>query len=258
MQIPGQDSVSFLMSKWQPNPLEKMTEVKNLALGENDLHLETPGHWEKTLYPDVYEIPESFLIILSLVIRLANEKDKVTQDNASMSLSWKEFLDRARALEKCIVSWKPITDQNADGGSALDSGEGSHYFVSNMLGALQQALLIFFHRRIYNVDASVLQRQVELVRDKLCDHQQEDVVPVKYTAAFVWPVFIAACEAVDEDLQISFRTWFEARANFSGLQMYMTVLQVVKQVWRQRRETGDSSISWPEVLRQQNCRLFFC
>ncbi|KAJ3544818.1 hypothetical protein NM208_g2846 [Fusarium decemcellulare] len=203
VQVCGEDSIAFRLGKWQSALADQMIKPKTLEEGENDLHLETPGLWNNTLYSDVYEIPESFLVLLSQVIRLANETP-----GQSTTLSWSEFSTRAKDLESCICQWNPrqtITDSdNLTGHSDADAG-----VVEIMHQALQRALCIYFYRRIYDVDASVLQGHVRDVRDALLKCAANATSPVGFTAAFVWPGFIAACEALDLQLQNDFSAWFE-------------------------------------------------
>ncbi|KAF5011256.1 hypothetical protein FDECE_2609 [Fusarium decemcellulare] len=211
VEVRGEDSITFRLGEWQSALADKMIKPKTLEEGENDLHLETPGLWNNTLYSDVYEIAESFLVLLSRVIRLANETL-----GQSTTLSWSEFSTRAKDLETCICQWnlrQTITDSdNLTGYSDADAGG-----VEIMHQALQRALYIYFYRRIYDVDASVLQGHVRDVRDALFKCAANATSPVGFTAVFVWPGFIAACGALDLQLQNDLSAWFEGSLLSNGL-----------------------------------------
>lgn len=61
--------VSFRLKEWN-NVDEEMLTIKDTDLGENGLHLQIPGIWMATLYLEVFGIQESYILLLSLMIRL--------------------------------------------------------------------------------------------------------------------------------------------------------------------------------------------
>jgi arginine metabolism regulation protein II len=73
------DGLSFRLYKWK-NLAQEMLRVRDREEVENDLHLERPGHHSTTLYPEIFGIPEPWMLFLSLVIRLGTEKDGVEQN----------------------------------------------------------------------------------------------------------------------------------------------------------------------------------
>lgn len=74
MAVHSSDSLSFRPPQFV-NLDEEMSEVKSLEVGENDLHLECLREFPPTLYPEIFGVPESWMLLLSLTIRLAKEKD---------------------------------------------------------------------------------------------------------------------------------------------------------------------------------------
>jgi arginine metabolism regulation protein II len=245
--IVGQDALSFRLGQWGMSLDQKMLERKTCEQGENDLHLQMPGIWDRSLYPDIYEIPESFLMLLSQVIRLGNEKDLSERNVEHESLSWQEFSSRAKTLERCICQWKRPEHANSDGSLGKEALDADRLVVDHMLDALHHALMIYFYRRIYDVDASILQQKVEKTIDSLLRCAKEDKRLVRSTAAFIWLAFIAGCEALSPDLQALFSAWFENNAGHSGLQSFSTVLLVIQRVWNRRRDLNDGNTSWPDL-----------
>lgn len=51
-----------------------MAIEKDPSVAQWDLHLGIPGRWSLTLFPKIHGVAESFLMLLSQVIRLANER----------------------------------------------------------------------------------------------------------------------------------------------------------------------------------------
>ncbi|KAJ5693149.1 hypothetical protein N7462_002572 [Penicillium macrosclerotiorum] len=80
-----------------------MAMEKDPNIAQRDLHLAIPGRWSLTLFPKMYGVAESFLMLLSQVIRLANERDlSLLENEAGGMLNLKDFWLRAKALEKAI------------------------------------------------------------------------------------------------------------------------------------------------------------
>lgn len=81
----------------------EVTFSENILDKEKDPSIAIPGRWSMTLFPKMYGIAESFLMLLSQVIRLANERDlSILHDERLGILHLKDFWIRAKALEKGI------------------------------------------------------------------------------------------------------------------------------------------------------------
>lgn len=212
--IYGQDSGSFRLGKWK-NLAEDMMRVKGQDEGENDLHLEYPGIWSATLYPEIFGVQEMWLFLVSLVIRLAKEKEASEE-----TLSVKDYLSRAKAIEKCIIQLKQTRSSECQ-------------TLNNMLDAMEHALLIFFYRKIYDVESALLQQRVVSVRDCLVKFET-DSEEVCGTTRLVWPAFIAASEAEDSEVQESFATWFRLAAQRSGLRLFSDTLENLERAWQEK------------------------
>lgn len=255
---PGQDSISFRLGKWRSDLKEKMLEPKTSEEGENDLHLETPGLWQQTLFSDVYDIPESFLALLSQVIRLANEKVRSDEMSDPPPLSLREFTIRAQALEFCIREW--IASSN-DLASTLDNPREPvnrrDRLIAKIHHMLQKALLIYFYRRVHEIDANLLEHYSVQVKEDLFQCAELAARPIGFTSIFVWSAFIAACEAISPDLQNHFLAWFEGNAASGSIEVVSFIVNVIKQVWKRRRETSNNHLSWPDVLREGNLCIFY-
>lgn len=222
------DSLSFRLPTW--NSLDqRMSEFKSQEVGENDLHLERPGVFSATLYPEIFGVPELWAQGLSLVIRLANEKDAAAQDSRPSCLSLKDFISWAKSIEQLINHLEPPRQTTIGHDSQVNQ-----VVLKNMLDAVQQALAIYFYRRIYDVEASILQQKVVNVRDCLLRCEAADSSVVYGSAGFIWPAFVAACEAEDPMVQSSFADWFDNAAQRSGLSRFTDTLQSIRQTWQEK------------------------
>lgn len=234
-----------------------MTMEKDPSVAQRDLHLAIPGRWSLTLFPRMYGVAESFLMLLSQVIRLANERDLSMTEGREGMLNLKEFWLRAKALENGIH----LLVSSCRTGNLLDDfEEESQIEVANARAqAMYTALLIFFHRRIYDLDAALLRKEVDAVMDSLTRIREAANHHDGSTATLIWPAFIAACEAVSLESQLFFSSWFDCCYTTTGLGNVSLAKQVFEMIWTTRRETGlyGDLCSWPEILRAKKIRLMF-
>ncbi|KAJ5608808.1 hypothetical protein N7528_009375 [Penicillium herquei] len=232
-----------------------LAREKDPKIAQRDLHLAIPGRWSLTLFPEIYGIAESFLMLLSQVIRLANERDRsMRQESESGMLNLRDFWIRAKALEKAIrvllVSCKT--------GSIHFSHDDNQIGIGNpRTQAMYTALLIFFHRRIYDLNPALLQSEVTAVRGCLEEIQRNECGRSDNMATLIWPAFIAACEAVQVEAQRFFSSWFENCFTVTGLKNASVAKNIIGIIWAKRQETGlDGEVcSWPDVLRATKLRL---
>ncbi|GKZ20879.1 hypothetical protein AbraIFM66951_009198 [Aspergillus brasiliensis] len=250
-------SRSFRLRQWEGRLDQRMSELKEQHQGENDLHLEIPGRWESTMYPQVFGLPESLLFLLSQVTRLGNERDLSDMGSYTGALDFKQFSARARSLERCISTWRPPSMSDADPDNIVAQTNAT--VIRLTLSALHKALLIFFYRRIYDVDPMILQDKAWQVRDALAQVERDDMPSTRVAAPFIWAAFIAACEALDPTLQDWFAGWFETSARRSGLGTFKLALKIARQVWERQRQplNSSASTSWPQVMRESNLSLFY-
>lgn len=241
------DGLSFRLYKWK-NLHQEMLRVRDREEGENDLHLERPGMFSATLYPEIFGIPETWMILLSMIIRLGTEKDVTEQQDNPNGLNLKDFISRAKALED-YMNQLERPSQAAFGLGTHQSSVDRH-ILENMLQAMRQALAIYFYRRIYDLDASMLQQKVIDVRNCLLECEYADSSVVHGSAGFIWPAFIAACEAEDPKVQESFSAWFSISAQRSGLSSFAQTQSSIEKIWEEKRDGNGSSVTWVDLMKR--------
>lgn len=236
-----------------------MSMEKDPEMAQRDLHLAIPGRWNLTLFPKVYGVAETFLMLLSQVVRLANERDLnlMSYGAGRRVLNLRDFWMRAKALEKRInvLLSSGFTEhvQNFEDEVALE-------LTNSIARAMYTALSIFFYRRIYDINAIMLQQEVDVVRVCLTQiRQEEDYRNGVITAALIWPAFVTACESVDPESQLFFSSWFDSCFKATGLVNVAVAKQIVEMIWSRRNEAGlhGELFSWPEILRTERIR-FIC
>lgn len=248
----------FHRQQWANRFEQRMNQRKGGPLVENDMHFEIPGKWDSSMYPEIFGIPEPLLICLAHTTRLANERQVSNSGHTSNVLGLKEFLERAHSLERYICRWQPpkFLSQNEPSHSLDTSIQTEHDFIiSHMMMAMHKALLIYFYRRIYDADATIMQQHVEHIRELLSECSQFDVSAIYQAGSFVWVAFIAACEALNPATQDWFSAWFDICIAKSGLQFFQIVKNTVQQVWERNKQ--QICTSWPDILSEAGQNLFY-
>lgn len=243
MVVYSRDGLFFRIKDWNNLDQEDMV-VKSQEQGENDLHVSEPGQFSATMYPEIYGISEAWIFLLSQTIRLGNEKDAAKDDDTETILPLKDFLCRAKAIEKRV--------NNMQGRLAKTPASGNREPIDQnvleaVLEGMQTALAIYFYRRVYDIDAAMLQGKVVSVRDWLFRYEHADPTMVYGYGGYIWPAFIAACEAEDQEVQASFSKWFRTSAQRSGLPCFTATLKDIERVWEEKRTCNGTSVTWVEL-----------
>ncbi|KAF9880867.1 hypothetical protein CkaCkLH20_01909 [Colletotrichum karsti] len=232
-----------------------ISREKPAEVGYADIHLDISGHWPVTMYPDIYGVPESLMTLLSQTISFANEKAKL-EAIASYDPRVSAALSRhVKMLEKHIWSWSIESTDVHSGPSRpqeltdRDTKLVDHPVIRSLTLAMHQALIIYFYRRVYNMSAMVIQDAVRKTLDYIQPCLEETADDHDFATSIGWAGFIAACEAVTPDLQERGRLILES-IDTQGVIFGADKPSVLAQgVWDKRRETGDWTLSWPDLMQ---------
>ncbi|KAF5024071.1 hypothetical protein F66182_3867 [Fusarium sp. NRRL 66182] len=225
-------------------------QEKTDDIGYNDIHLEVQGRWHQTLYPVIYGIPESLMTLLSQTISLSNEKHRletVARCNPGVSDA---LAKHTKTLENRIWAWSstldPIGPVKSQPGT--DHDLVTHPQVRSMTLAIHQALIIYFYRRVYDMNAMILQDLVKKTLDFLEPCLSELIDDQDFATSLAWPAFVAACEAMSPDLQ-------ERALKCLGITddkgVYFTpkpAKVIVPLIWDKRKDSGDWTASWQSFV----------
>ncbi|PLB53291.1 Zn(II)2Cys6 transcription factor [Aspergillus steynii IBT 23096] len=227
---------------------------KPLESGYNDIHLELMGGWNNSLFPAMYGLPESLMGLLSHTIRLANEQELLNRDTtldvdivANLSL-------RTRALEHKILSWdrtQSFMHSTESGVSSARSKKILHY--SSL--AMHQGLVLFYYRRIHNINALILQDTVRRVLEFAEESATNDNAADDLNPLLLWPCFIAACEALEPSLRDRSLKWLLDADRRTPAPSFFVAADVARKVWSLREETEDYTLSWFEAMGPDRCPI---
>ncbi|KAJ0159727.1 Arginine metabolism regulation protein II, partial [Colletotrichum tanaceti] len=231
-----------------------LSREKPAEIGYSDIHLDISGHWPATMYPDIYGVPESLMTLLSQTISFANEKVKleaVAMYDPRVSLALPRHI---KQLEHNIWSWS-LESRDVESGPSrpreLVTGHTrlvDHPAVRSLTLAMHQALVIYFYRRVHNLSAMVVQDAVRRTLDFLQPCLGEAADDHDLATSIGWAGFVAACEAVTPDLQDKGREVLEAIDNKGWVFGTDKPSTLAQSVWDRRRETGDWTLSWPDLM----------
>ncbi|POS68893.1 hypothetical protein DHEL01_v212711 [Diaporthe helianthi] len=208
----SQDSLDFALTP-VGNLAQEMLRRKGQAEVENDLHLQIPGSWPATLYPEIFGVPEIHVFLLSMIIRLTKAKDLMGSGSEENQISIGEYMKRAKAIERMVY-------------------EHSSWGQGFLIRATQEALAIYFNRAVHDVHRRLLQGHV----DKVCDCLRHiDSAESGYGATLLlWPALVAAKEALGAETRTFFVTWFTACARRTGASIFLDTLAKVEMAWSEK------------------------
>ncbi|KAJ6132571.1 Zn(II)2Cys6 transcription factor [Penicillium samsonianum] len=231
---------------------------KALDIGHNDIHLEVLGVWKDSLFQEMYGLPESLVGLLSQTIRLANEQELLHRDT-SLDLDIVMTLnERTKILEYQVLSWKrdmevPGTQEASSSTLGREHAKArAGYYLSL---AVHQGLILFYYRRMHNINALILQDTVLKVLDFIKKSEESAMADEHYRASLLWPAFIAACEALDPNLQRSLLDWITSTGLRTSISAFTAAADIVQQVWKLRQERMDYTISWFNVMDHDRCPI---
>jgi arginine metabolism regulation protein II len=231
---------------------------KSDELGYDDIHLELLGAWKKSLFQEMYGVPELLMGLLSQTVRLANEQELLHRDTELDPDIVMTLNRRTKLLEQSILSWKApedmVSPQAGCKASLMDTQKANAAYHSAT--ALHQALVLFYYRRVHNINALMLQDTVRKVI-KSAELAEEAAMNSNrnYEASLLWPIFIASCEAVDTDLQKILHEWLLSTGNRTHIPLFAAAADTAQRVWELRQERQDYTLSWFNAISDDRCPI---
>lgn len=231
------------------------TQEKTDDIGFTDIHLEVQGRWTQTLYPIMYGIPESLMTLLSQTVSIANEKarlESAARLNPGISIALSHHV---KTLENRIWAWSLNLDllgptKPPEIGTDPDSELIDHPHAQSMALAIQQALIIYFYRRVYDMNAMILQDQVRKTLDHLEPCMEDLIDDHDFATSLAWPAFVAACEAASPDLQERALKCLSATDDRGIYFTPKPAKTIVPMIWNRRKQLGDWTASWQTIMAE--------
>lgn len=232
----------------QPKPLHQAHVNENAERDIRDIHLAGSRSDQNNMYMQIYGVPETWLSLVSQTTRLANVVDRLSTAKTSDAEALLSLQPRSSHLENAVCLFRSRHQLGA-GDLASTPGVTLH---THMVHALSSALVIFFYRRIRNVNPLVLQDSVDRVIGSLRDFDAALERNGLSGPGTAWPAFIAGAEALSAGQRRSIASWLDKAFGKSGFAAYRVSKEVLVEVWKRMDEAdGDGGFTnWMEVCRQ--------
>ncbi|KAL1311793.1 hypothetical protein AAFC00_001875 [Neodothiora populina] len=207
---------------------------------------------EPTIFEHVYGIPEYLFRYISHATYLANELERHHSKVANHRLD-----ASIKALESRICSYQNPYKAMAVIGPrrSPDEFESRCSLYYDFIEAIHSALMIYYYRRVRDVNSLVLQHYVKKTIHHLLVHERKKIEQNDASANFCWPGFVAACEALDAKDRETVSKWLERSYTKSGLGSFNTARDVAEKVWAARGRSGNADMSWHDVLARGKTAL---
>ncbi|ODQ78022.1 hypothetical protein BABINDRAFT_40339 [Babjeviella inositovora NRRL Y-12698] len=215
----------------------------------------------------LYGLPNSLIFLFAEICKLSKQKMKYNKINENPP---EEFHEKLATVEKrlmhWLLDWKLFDNESSTASTPmsvsttplLKATEGKfislmHEAVYHHIMSFYHALIIFHYRLLrphtpINLQPHVLETLSHLNSiQRLVELKQSNIIPL------FWQGFIAGCEALDQNLQLGFKTWGASIAG-SGVGSYWGARQIMLEVWR-RRAKGERGDGWVNVVREWEMNL---
>ncbi|KAM5350186.1 hypothetical protein ACJ41O_006691 [Fusarium nematophilum] len=218
----------------------------------DDIHLQDSRGNSDSALRFLYGVSETWLSLVSQTTRLANFMERLSLSEERFDASLLSALEtRKKRLENLIWTLAATIPPQAQ-----DPSPRAH-----LVAALSHALVIFFYRRIRDVNPSILQQHVDNVIQSLQEFDAACEREGIEGPGSPWPAFMAGCEAMGPEKREYLAGWLQRSFEKTGFTRFKTVLGCVHEVWRRQGEalrTGDQGWTWVHVSKDQNMYVALC
>lgn len=229
---------------------------------ELDDFLEAAGPNVRPLFPRIYGIPESLIVLMSHITYLCCEVRQTKAHPHPSPEYADDFNKRCKIVEGLLCDWKaegeesiPTTDPPTTTSSTSSSSEetpsamdGATTNADHAAQAFHAALVIFFYREVKDIHRFLLQHLVRKIKAHLLALEGEKVAQNIASASTIWPGFIAAVEALDHADFADVSAWMRSCADRYGLRSFDRAADVAADIWGARQCAGRDVGNWPERM----------
>ncbi|KAK9364929.1 fungal-specific transcription factor domain-containing protein [Lipomyces kononenkoae] len=207
-----------------------------------------------TAFRHIYGFSSELLSFISRTTYLANEITVLKNKNQQLTV---ELEDRCKELENEICA---LRDDREEAGEDIITDDPismafSHAIMCHLTIAIHSAIVIFFYRRVRELHPLLLQSYVDKTITSLELFEQEKRNFSFANCGIVWPGFIAATEAIELNLRERSYRLLKNCAQTSGMHNYDVAAKVLQYLWRAREDSGNSNMTWMELVKNRQLPL---
>ncbi|POR38327.1 hypothetical protein TPAR_01466 [Tolypocladium paradoxum] len=205
-------------------------------------------------FKDIYGLPQELISLISRATFLANEITMLRSRYPEFSTT-SDLGNRCAELETEICAW---SDEGATGDAESDdpvAAFANRAIMAHLTEAFHCATIIFFYRRVRQLNPLLLQPWVEKTLANLQEFEQEQRRFSLINCGIVWPGFIAGAEALDLGLQARFHKHLRDCAKLSGMRNFELAANTLQDLWRARQGEGGENMTWMDLVRDRQLSL---
>lgn len=206
------------------------------------------SHGSPSIFEQVYSVSETLFRLIgrtrALALRVDNHDSSCVQPGSIL----KETSD----LENAICSWKNEFATQALSATTDIENRNTGHVRYLFQGAVHSALMVYFYKCVRAIDTYAVQPHVEKTISQLQLYTDAKTRSGDQSSGICWPAFVAACEALDKELQQKFSQWFSHETAQTGMRMFTIAGTAVKQVWDARDAHNNRNLPWTEILQSDN------
>ncbi|KAF4996200.1 hypothetical protein FDECE_12541 [Fusarium decemcellulare] len=244
------------LEPFQPDVNMERVDSRDIESPLSHIHLEDSQGISDLTLRFLYGVSETWLSLVSQTTRLANFMEKLAQSREKFDGSSLDSLEsHKKRLENLVWTLAQSTPPP-------QMEEASKYTPrDHLVRALNYALVIFFYRRIRDVNPSILQQHVDSVIqalrefDAACERDGID------GPGSPWPAFLAGCEAMNTSQRQYFSGWLKNSFDKTGFTRFRTIISCMHEVWRRQGEgtgIGQPNGTWVQVCQEQDLYVMLC
>ncbi|KAL9127519.1 MAG: hypothetical protein Q9217_003629 [Psora testacea] len=164
-----------------------------------------------------------------------------------------DFETNTTSIEQALQQWIPkipvsvVTLDDAADDSRLQS-------ILNNAEAHKQASFVFLYRQLLSYPRS--EQKVQTPTKQTLQACLRVVIFSGPMATLVWPLFTAACEAVEDVDRNVARTVFRHLETRQGMNNIVTAWEVCEEIWR-RSDAGHGEVEWRDVAQSMEKEILF-
>ncbi|KAL8930099.1 MAG: hypothetical protein Q9172_000184 [Xanthocarpia lactea] len=164
-----------------------------------------------------------------------------------------DFETNTSSIELALHQWIPkipavvVATENPADDSRLQS-------ILNNAEAHRQAAFVFLYRNLLSQPRS--SAKVQTSAKQALQTCLRVVIFSGPMAALVWPLFTAACEAIEDNDRNVARTVFRHLETRQGMNNIVTAWEVCEEIWR-RSDAGQGDVEWRDVAQDLGREVIF-
>ncbi|KAK5233782.1 hypothetical protein LTR47_004900 [Exophiala xenobiotica] len=241
----------------------------------------------RSVFTMVYGMPETLFVLMSHITCLANEVRQNKRTSSGVDpLMLQDLEKRIKIVEELLCNFNATSSSTGvvpqghfgsdpllenlsgmfDGSEVMDHPEtgqdeaprSNHVAVvmDHMIRATQSALLIYFYRQVRDVNPRILQPLVKEVKDHLLACENYKTVHGIASSSLVWPGFVAAIEAHDENDFLDLSACLRGCGERSGLRNFDRAAAIAADMRSERLAMAQSCTpNWRDVLQDKHIPL---